>query len=238
MSCAWLNLRYSPPDRIEAFKAGIERHGYRAEVGLPAKVVDGDALITWNRINIGDHWARKFSAAGNRVLVTENASWGNEFCGGGWLTIARNFHNMAGQFPIGGPDRWDSLGVELEPWRTGGETVVLPQRGFGPPEVAMPRKWPEGQAGRIRRHPGKSAGTPLRDDLAKAGKVVTWGSAAAVQALIWGIPVESHMPGWIAEQDNTDSGRLAMCRRLAWAQWRIDEIRQGTPFECLLEPPA
>ena len=231
---AWLNLRYSPPDRIAAFKSGLERHGYRVEVSLPTKAVDGDLFVTWNRINIGDHWARKFIAAGNRVLVAENSSWGNGLTGGGWLTIARDLHNTAGKFPVGGPERWDGFHVELEPWRTHGETVVLPQRGFGPHEVAMPKGWEHRQAGRVRRHPGIRPTTPLRDDLARAGKVVTWGSAAAVQALMWGIPAESHMPGWIAAQDNTDSGRLAMFRRLAWAQWRINEIRQGEPFEWLL----
>jgi hypothetical protein len=55
-----------------------------------------------------------------------------------------------------------------------------------------------------------------------------------VQALMLGIPVESHMPGWIAEQNNTDAGRLAMFRRLAWAQWRLEELRTGEPFARML----
>jgi hypothetical protein len=58
---------------------------------------------------------------------------------------------------------------------------------------------------------------PLEIDLANASKVVTWGSGAAVKALIWGIRVESHMSKWAGEQDNTDAGRMAMFRRLAWA---------------------
>jgi len=63
---------------------------------------------------------------------------------------------------------------------------------------------------------------------------VTWGSGAAVKALTWGIHVESHMPNWIGEQDNTDAGRLEMFRRLAWAQWTLDEIEDGTAFRHLL----
>ena len=148
--------------------------------------------------------------------------------------LARNFHNTAGMFPVGGPERWDSLGVDLEPWRTEGETVILPQRGIGPAQVAMPRGWPYGIKGRIRQHPGQRQAKDLKEDLAKAGKVITWGSGAAIKALMWGIPVDSHMPKWIGVQDNTDAGRLDMFRRLAWAQWSMDEIASGEPFERLL----
>ena len=232
---AWLNLRYTLPDRRAAFERGLQRLGYAVEHAPTMQPGAHDVLVTWNRIGTGDRAAREFERRGCAVIVAENATWGNESFGGGWYSLARNFHNSAGRYPIGGDDRWDRLHVELEPWRTGGETVILPQRGFGPPEVAMPRGWELRHLGRIRRHPGRGDAKPLRDDLAKVGRVITWGSAAAVQALLWGIPVRSDMPGWIAEQDNTDAGRLAMFRRLAWAQWTMDEIRQGEPFEWLLK---
>lgn len=96
----------------------------------------------------------------------------------------------------------------------------------------MPKNWTA--PGRVRKHPGKSAAIPLEKDLAKAGKVVTWGSGAAVKALMMGIRVESHMPDWIAAQDNTDQGRLDMFGRLAWAQWRLEEIASGAAFEWVL----
>jgi len=116
--------------------------------------------------------------------------------------------------------------------------VILAQRGIGAAPTAMPRSWPqEAQArysGRIRHHPGTRSTTALMDDLAHCGRVVTWGSGAAIKALLWGIPVVSEMPDWIGEQNNTDEGRLAMLRRLAWAQWTMDEISEGVPFRCLL----
>lgn len=136
---------------------------------------------------------------------------------------------------VGPAERWDSLGVELAPWRDGGETVGLPQRGIGPAGVAMPRTWVPPGCDRIRRHPGVNPCKPLDDDLADAGKVVTWGSGAAIKALMLGIKVESHMPKWCGEQDNTDEGRLNMLRRLSWAQWRLSEIEAGDPFRWLLE---
>lgn len=231
---AWLNLRYTLPERIEIFRRGLERLGYSVENGIPSAPREGDVFCTWNRIGSADAAARLFEGKGLPVLVAENAAWGNEFAGSRWYSIARNFHNMAGQFPVGDASRWDGLGVDLAEWRTAGETVVLPQRGIGPPEVAMPRGWPGKQCGRIRPHPGRFPGVPLEQDLANAGKVITWGSGAAIKALIWGVPVESHMPAWIGEQDNEDAGRLAMFRRLAWAQWRHSEIASGEVFARML----
>ena len=221
-------------ERTDAFKAGLQRLGYRVEFGCTCVPGDRDILVSWSRIRDGALAATAFESAGRPVLITENSSWGNDFQGGQWLTLARSFHNLAGQFPIGGPERWDALGVELNGWRTAGETVVLAQRSIGPAQTRMPTDWPQQQKGRVRSHPGRYAGKPLEDDLAQAGKVITWGSGAAVKALLWGIPVESHLPNWIGEQDNTDAGRLAMFRSLAWAQWRLSEIRSGEAFAWLL----
>lgn len=238
MPRAWLNLRYTPVERVRAFKSGLQRHGYHVEMGLPVNAGERDIFITWNRIGPADAAARAFQKSGRVVLVTENAAWGNDFCGRQWYSIAREYHNTAGCFPVGGEDRWDSLGVNLPPFRTSGETVILPQRGIGAPPVAMPRQWPvhamAKYGGRIRRHPGRFVGIPLETDLQNCGRVITWGSGAAVKALLMGIPVISEMPNWIAEQDNMEAGRLEMFRRLAWAQWRWAEIESGEAFQWLL----
>lgn len=235
---AWLNLRCTLPDRVRIFQRGLQRHGYAVEIGLPKNPGDKDIFVTWNRIGTANLIAQQFQDSGRRVLVTENAAWGNSFAGDNWYTLARNYHNTAGCFPVGGADRWDSLAVDLPPLLADGETVILPQRGIGAVPVAMPFRWPE-QAlakygGRIRRHPGGRSGISLEEDLQNAGRVITWGSGAAVKALLMGIPVTSEMPGWIGEQDNTIDGRLDMFRRLAWAQWRWAEIETGEAFGWLL----
>lgn len=238
MKRAWLNLRHPIPKRRTAFVRGLERIGYAVIENVTTRPGDRDIFVTWNRIGAGRLTAETFESRGLPVLVTENASWGNDFAGGHWYTLARAYHNTAGRFPVGGPERWDSLGQLLAPWKAEGQTLILPQRGIGPPGAAMPLDWSQRTqkrtGARVRPHPGTGQCVPLEQDLAKVGRVITWGSGAAIKALMLGIKVESHMPNWIGAQDNTDEGRLAMFRRLAWAQWRLSEIETGEPFKRLL----
>lgn len=241
MATAYMNLRGRLPEREHAFRSGLERVGYSVTHGATTSPKDGDIYVTWNRIGQGNDIANAFTASGNTVLVTENASWGNGFLGQKWLFLNKTLHNTAGLSPVGGPERWDSLGFELQPWRTTGEeTVILAQRGIGSPPVAMPRGWPQDalrrHGGRIRVHPGnKPHPIPLSIDLANAKMAVTWSSGAATEALRMGIPVISEAPNWVGAQDNTDEGRLAMFRRLAWNQWRLSEIESGEAFAWMLQ---
>jgi hypothetical protein len=215
--------------------------------------------VIWNRYMQFAAAADAFERRGLPVLVAENGYLGNELAGGRWYAISRNQHNGAGSWPAGGPERWDALGIELQPWRGGdGEVVVLPQRGIGPPGVAMPKFWQADvekrlRAGRIvfrtRRHPGTDPrALPLLDDLAQAFAVVTWGSGAALKALAAGIPVYAEMPGWIGAGAalrvadllaglppwRDDAARLATFRQLAWAMWTLQEIESGEAFRRLL----
>lgn len=248
MARAFLNLRYNVPERTEAFTRGLERLGYSVVNidGVAASArpkTQADILVTWNRHVDGGIAADRFESQGNRVLVAENATWGNGFQGEHWYTVARRYHNLSGCFFVGGNERWDALDVQLQPFRLPSgypETVVLASRGIGPARTRQPAGWlvdakRMAHPARVRPHPGKGEHVmALEHDLSKAWCVLTWGSGAAVLALMWGCSVLSGLPGWIGEQDNTEEGRLAMFRRLAWAQWRLKEIRNGECFARLL----
>ena len=145
---AWLNLRYTVPERRRVFEEGLKRLGYKVHSDTRINPKAGDIYITWNRIGAGQNIASVFEARGLPVLVTENSTWGNDFNGERWYTLARNHHNTAGRYPVGDYDRWDHLGVELQPWRQGGETVILPQRGIGAKPTSMPMGWARGLEGR------------------------------------------------------------------------------------------
>jgi hypothetical protein len=238
--------------RRDAFAAGLEAAGYRPVAQLP-NPKPGDVLVIWNRMGEGHSRARMFEAAKAKVLVVENGYLGKEFRGEQWFAMARNHHNGAGYWPRGmGPERWDSWGIQLAPWREPeGECVILAQRGIGEPGLRAPDGWlnlaVSTTKGRIRRHPGTNKDGPsLEEDLRNASSVATWSSGAALKALVMGIPVFYGMPRWIGAGASArldrfghfslvdDRSRLAMFRQLAWAQWSMTEIENGSAFKAVL----
>lgn len=247
-------IREQPHYRRDAFEAGLRAAGLKPAAG-PS---DCDLLIIWNRYGGWDTQASKVEKRGGVVVVAENGYLGNELAGDRWYAISRSQHNGAGQWPDGGPWRWDSLGVELEPWREGKEIVVLPQRGIGPMGVAMPDRWERDAVERlakmtrrpvrVRAHPGVNQCVPLEEDLRNAHCVVTWGSGAAWKALRMGVPVFYDFDRWIGAPGamplrgadiecplRCDVARLRAFRRMAWAQWKLSEIQSGEAFRALLE---
>lgn len=110
---------------------------------------------------------------------------------------------------------------------------------------------------RVREHPGNSRPQrELDEDLQGAVAVVIWASSAGVHALAQGVPVICGAPWWICKgaafsgfdrvqllADPADAGRFGRImryarqgafERLAWAQWTVDEIAGGEPFDHLL----
>lgn len=240
--------------RRDCFLSGLSRCGY--DVGHPPKVRPDrqDVLLVWNRGRANDIHAQRYEAAGARVIVAENGYIGADRDGHQLYAIALWHHLGAGKWHVGEEDRWSRLGIDLAPWRRAGdEIVVLPQRGFGAPGVAMPKSWPDDVVGRLRRltdrpvrvrqHPGKDRTDP-KDDLAHAWAAVTWASGAGIKAIVHGIPVFYEMPTWVGgpaawfgfeRVERPFLGdRLPMLHRLAWAQWGIAEIEEGQPFRHLL----
>lgn len=239
---AWLNLRHTVPERQAAFIEGLTRQGYSARVGFPGRIGPRDIFVTWNRIGEGHVVANQFEAEGCRVLVAENALWGNGFAGRRWYGLFPDYHNTLPRMPLSVDQiRFDRLGVTFPEWVVDGETLILPQRGIGPPQTAMPAEWTrralKRHGGRVRPHPGRypEQVVSLEQDLKGINLAVTWSSGAAIKALLLGVSVLSEMPNWIGAQDNTDEGRLSMFRRLAMYQWTLEEIAAGEPFARLLK---
>jgi len=211
----------------------------------------GDVLVIWNRQSMYEAAAKRYERAGATVIVAENGYLGADADGNHLFALALDHHNGRGRWPEGGPERWQSLGVPLAPWRAGGrDVVVLCQRGIGSPGVAMPRSWPADVARRlkvstrrpvvVRLHPGNkpAVGPSLSDALADCWCAVTWGSTAALKAMVMGVPVVSEMPGWIGAAGGTvdvpwRGEREPIFERLAWAQWSAAEIATGEPFKHL-----
>lgn len=257
MPRAFVLIREEPQFRRQAFKRGLEAHGYTVNCGQPERFYPDDVLIVWNRYGVAAGAARRAEGAKATVIVAENGYLGREWRGGVWYAIARNQHNGGGKWHVGGP-RWSTWNVPLAPWREDGKHIlVLPQRGFGEPPVAQPREW-LGAALKdlqrrtkrpvvVRHHPGERGHAPPLDEaLRGAWACVTWASGAAVKAIAAGIPVFNSSPTWIgagaalplsADLERPFLGdRTPMFEALSWAMWRLDEIESGEAFRWLLSP--
>lgn len=240
-------LRAGPHYRREAFDSGLKARGFKLVDRLD-KPEPGDVLVIWNRYAGYAEVADNFERRGAAVLAAENCPFGNSWRGGVWYSLARwHVALTGGEIRDGGASRWDSWGVELSPFRDGKETVILAQRGFGHPDIGSPAGWAESVqrkfGGRIRQHPGTGHAKPLAEDLLKAREVVTWSSAAAVQALTMGVPVWHAHPQFVCaeasrpladfpgEPKRDDTARLTCLRRLAWAIWSLAEIESGEAID-------
>jgi hypothetical protein len=123
------------------------------------------------------------------------------------------------------------------------------------PGFIMPVSWARDTVERLRRytqrpvrlrpHPGNEPPKkPLIEDLEGAFAVVIWSSSSGVEALIEGIPVFCTAPWWVCksatksdlkeiEQPRYGNERNRALELLAWAQWSVEEIASGEPFQYL-----
>lgn len=254
---ALLVLKESPHYAREQFLEGFRRCGFDAGIQINGEPTERDVVVLWNRYRRDEPVAKAFEAASGLVLVAENGYIGRAEDGTQLIALAKHQHAGSGDWPVGGPERWERFNIELKPWRLDGdEIVVLPQRGMGNPDIAMPMDWPRRIEGilkarttkkvRIRPHPGMGAFEvdPV-PDLLNAYAAVTWASGAGIKALAAGIPMFCCQPNWIGasascvgveDLENPFRGnRLPMFQRLAWAQWRKSEIRSGEALQWLLQ---
>lgn len=248
-------LASAPWRKQQSFKAGLENAGYSVYNTFLEPIRSDDILVLWNRHAHEDGHAKRYEQAGARVIVAENGYIGTDPDGGKLFALALNYHNGAGKWNVGDPSRWT---LELRPWRASGEFIlVLPQRGMGPPGVAMPRNWTQTIMQKLknmtrrpiimRMHPGQNKnGYDVYPAFEGAHAVVTWGSGAAIKAIHAGIPVFHDFDRWIGADASRrlDTGnielpflgdRLPMFQKLAWAQWSLKEIESGEAFRWLLK---
>lgn len=249
-----LNLiRKDPHYRRDAFDRGLAASGYTVvDHGRPTS--KRDLLVIWNKYGSNESMASIWEREGGTVLVCENGYIGADSQGRQYYAISAHGHNGSGWFNEGPPGRFDKLGIDVAPWRTDGEHVVIRgQRGIGPKETASPPNWHFEASIRLKRltkrrvvvmeHPGNHAPKPTGEEqLRGAWACVIWSSAMGVRALVMGIPVFYESPYWICEAAGRrdmamidqplcdDELRRAALERMAWAQWSVEEIEMGLPF--------
>jgi hypothetical protein len=260
---AYSLIRSQPYYRADAFLSGLKSVGYEVRanpVGCP-----GDVLLVWNRYSHWDDIATRFEKQGGTVLVCENGYLGKNGVSpkfdvhpkgpkpDSYYAIGLGFHNDHTRVLASGPERFRELGIELKPWRTDGEHILIcPNRSFGRPERMMPADW----AGacqkrlqkltkrpiRVRAHPGNNAPQrPLSEDLKDCWAVYVWSSSVAAHALMAGIPTFIEGPYQILKNASaTGSPDEPVCpdrekpfETLANGQFQLREIERGVPFKML-----
>ena len=257
---ACLLVRNQPVYRRDAFAAGLAAVGLSVSGKPSVKISQDDVLVIWNRYGINHHIARRYEDAGAAVFVTVNG-YVNFKGARKSFALALNHHNGAGSWPRDGESRIHMLDIEIRPWLCDGidaDVLLLPQRGVGPPGIAMPKSWVmevqkriAGLGGRrrtvrIRPHPGtQREALPLASDIGSGVVCVTWASGAAIKALAYGAPVVHEFPKWVAAAggsfgigtlNNPHLGdRSVAMEAVARAQWTVDEVASGVPFARLLD---
>lgn len=248
-------IRDQPCYRRGAFLAGLRRAGYDiVSGGQPSARTD--LLVIWNRYHHFASMADSWERAGGTVLVAENGYVGIDEQGRQLYALAAHGHNGSGWWPVGAEDRFSLLQIEPQPWRTGGDKVLVRgQRGIGTPQMASPSNWHIHTGNALRRsqplpvrvveHPGKTAVEANRNyDMRDVAACVVWSSALGVRALLAGVPVWYAAPRWICQgaaralsEDpalqaplRDDAERRLALHRMAHAQWTVAELESGEPF--------
>ena len=257
MPSAHIRVLLRPPYYGHLMADALKQLGYSIAPTPEKYPKPDDVLVLWNRHPRDEIFARTYADRGAGVIIVENGYFGRDFNGTEWFAMARGQHNGAGVWPDLGVDRWQGLDISLAPWRrTGSDIVLLATRHMGSNITREPPGWLSEtkrqlkertkRVVRVRAHPGPQAAIPkvsLADDLADAHAVVTWGSSAALKALIMGVPVFTGFYKWIGSacsypvshdiEDTWSGDRLPMFRRVASAMWALDDIKSGAAFKAL-----
>lgn len=152
--------------------------------------------------------------------------------------------------PAPSSDRWDALGIKLQPWKAEGRKLLFLMQHPG--DAQCPRGYIKIMDDKIRE--AKEAGwhvkvrphpmvlpvdEPLEEQLAWADACITWCSNASVEALIAGVPTIMLSPQGIAydlcshslEEPLRREDRLPWCHDLAYRQFNHEELRNGIAWK-------
>lgn len=149
-------------------------------------------------------------------------------------------------------------------YRVKGHVLIVGQRGIGSDLMKSPHNFIDTARERVdrvikklglppypilvREHPGREGDTSaptLAEHLAGARAVVTWASNVANLSILYGLPTMRMAPYHVNSAAFTtledlftkeaEPDRLTAFRSLAWAQWSLHEIQDGTAFRSLLQ---
>jgi len=173
--------------------------------------------------------------ADGRFLLVDRCSFGdtNE-----WVSLVWDGHGRRGnhRVPQDLGNRWERIGVRVEPWRSGGDKIVLagqtaPYSGHWATLHDWYATHPE--ATHFRPHPAQSVlngmlNLPTWRTFDDVARLITLNSSVAVAAILDGAPTTCDDMGAMAYPGfDAGSDRLPWLQWLAWTQWHHDEVSNG-----------
>lgn len=193
---------------------------------------------------------RQAQAEGRDFYYGDHAYFGRNQ----YYRVAKNTyqHDGSGNYP---PDRFHRFGRWVYPWRSGGSHIVVCPNSdvyFGLHGLDGPT-WVRDTVATLRQHTDreirvrwKKTALPIQADLVDAHAVVVFSSAAAVDALIVGVPVFTladfacSVRMGLSDLTKIESpiypdDREAFLWALAYHQWSLSEMIQGMAWRTLQE---
>jgi len=242
---------YATPGKVkalricESFAIGINAAGGSARLspGTPNRLADGAAAFYGVTPETRHLWQQAISE-GRDWYYIDNSYF--DVSRGTYYRITKNRLQHSGLGHSNGLRR-ERLGIEVLPWREGrGSAVVFCiQSPLFMETVAgvTPVQWQKEVQQFLALYPGKDikvrlwhankkvAADSLPADLKDAAAVITWGSTAAVEALLQGIAV--HVSPQSAAYGVAPPVRDAWANVLADNQWTLAEMADGTAWRAL-----
>lgn len=236
-----------------AFAAGLKRHGWIVDVS--GNYRPADMVVFWG-VRRAEEMAQQ-KQAGAEICVLERGYLGDRF---GWTSVSFG-GELNGNAEFRGvrdePSRFrDNFAPLMKEWRhpSKGHVLLLGQvygdaslrhvdiEAFYRRAIAAFHK--QGYEVRFRPHPlarnGEKPKHSLEQDLAGARFAVTWNSNSGVDAVLAGVPCVTMDKGAMAWPVTGHTLELppapereAWAHRLAWCQWRMDEMESGACWEAV-----
>lgn len=230
---------YSQPDKLksrrvlEAFAAGC---GARM-ASTTARALEPGAAVFYGVRQPWMHLWEQAKREGRDVFWIDNSYF--DCARERQFRVTKNALQHTGRGKSDGK-RFRALGIEIKPMRTDGEDVIVcPSTPEFMQVVAGDPGWLDRVTRILRKRtkhgPGhvivrtKQSRRPLLEDLRNARLLVTWGSAAAVTALLEGVRVACAPECCATYADD----RQRWANVLADQQWSLEEMRKGIAWQML-----
>lgn len=217
--------------------------GFKPPHFIQAMKATGARLLIMERGYFPDRFA--YSSLGwdglnNRAMFPECADGGERFRTH-WPTLLKPWKDGGDYVLVCGQVPGDAsvYGVDLDKWARGVVQQLLPTKQgivFRPHPLVR-------RQGKVNCPDGARLSTAetLAQDLARAAACVTYNSNSGVEAVCAGVPTVTMDMGamaWpVASLSIMDPlktpDRSKWAHRLAWCQWRLEEIADGTAWEAL-----